>query len=589
MTRNPAIGLRAHHAEADNSAVLEPAITALEAKTTNEAVQFSDCATPPRPSTRSMAPRALEHRLETPGSRLDSDDTPPAAPSDVLALAPQGTGPEDLRHDAPGQTTEGPPGLARNLGALAGAQLVTWTMTFAWILVVPRFLGPAEFGTLVSAQSVAALLCIVLSLALSKAFLVRKIVLHHKDGPELVGTALLVRILLVPLVIGGAVLWSLASHYDHQAQIVLYLISGMTVAMMLAEPMQAAFQALERMRYLARGDIINKSGQSIIGIALVVLGFKVTAIAASMAVMTGSVVLLDVLWLRRYLRIDMHARLSTMVSMLKQSMSFWAIGLFGMIYLWIDTVMLSRMAPPRVVGWYGASTQLFQTLLFVAVITSTAWLPRLVAAFTSGHRHLIETARTPLELMLLMGVVIAAATATGAPLLVRVAYGPAFAQAVPVLVILAFCLPPMYVNIMLGQVVIAAGRQVMWTYAMIGAAVFNPLLNLVLIPATQSRYHNGAIGAGVSLVLTELVMNVYGFIIVGRHLLNRSVLTRLSLVIMASAGMWGVAFAARPLGMLPSLLAGAAALVVLIVALRIPTDSEIALLRGCLVRLKGRG
>ena len=52
-----------------------------------------------------------------------------------------------------------------------------------------------------------------------------------------------------------------------------------------------------------------------------------------------------------------------------------------MIYLWIDTIMLTLMTRSDVVGWYGASTQLFQTLMFLPVFVQTAWLPRLVSAF----------------------------------------------------------------------------------------------------------------------------------------------------------------------------------------------------------------
>src|SRR4051812_10963679 len=40
--------------------------------------------------------------------------------------------------------------LGRNVTALAGGQLVTWTMTLLWTLVVPRALGPEGLGIVVS-------------------------------------------------------------------------------------------------------------------------------------------------------------------------------------------------------------------------------------------------------------------------------------------------------------------------------------------------------------------------------------------------------------------------------------------------------
>jgi hypothetical protein len=50
---------------------------------------------------------------------------------------------------------------------------------------------------------------------------------------------------------------------------------------------------------------------------------------------------------------------------------------------------------------------LFQTLMFLPVLIQTAWLPRLVGAFVNGRRELVETARAPVELVLVIGVPLA--------------------------------------------------------------------------------------------------------------------------------------------------------------------------------------
>ena len=73
----------------------------------------------------------------------------------------------------------------------------------------------------------------------------------------------------------------------------------------------------------------------------------------------------------------------------------------------------------------------------------------------------------------------------------------------------------MYVNIMLNQVLIASKRQAAWTWAMVGATVVNPVLNLLLIPLTAARYDNGAIGAAIALLVTEVLVVVFGFATVG--------------------------------------------------------------------------
>ena len=477
--------------------------------------------------------------------------------------------------------------VARNLSALFAGQVVTWTMTLVWTLIVPRALGPVGLGILVSAQSVSGVLGIVLGMG-TRNYLVREMVINRAAGSQLVGTAIVLRILVAPIVGLGAVVWAHVAHYGHEATTVLYLITAMTVLTLLLEPLQAAFQAIERMKYLAYVDIVNKSAQSIIGIALVIMGFKVVGIAANMAIISGLVIILAYWWLRPRFRIDMRTNLSRMANMTKQSMAYWAFGLFGMIYFWIDTIMLTLMTRSEVVGWYGASTQLFQTLMFLPVLVQTAWLPRLVTAFVKGRRELVETARAPVELVLVISVPIAAGVAIVADPLIHAVYGPGFAQAVPVMIILALCVPPIYLNIILASVLLAAKRQVVWTIVMAGAAVVNPLFNLVLIPLTEHRYHNGAIGAAISLVLTELLMDIVGFILVGRHVFDGRMLKRCSLVVLASGAMVGVALATRPLGMVESIAAGVATLVILVAALRIVRRDELALVLSGFSRVRAR-
>ncbi|MBV9362976.1 MAG: flippase [Solirubrobacterales bacterium] len=488
---------------------------------------------------------------------------------------------------SPGQPAAAPPRIARNLSALAGGQLVTWTMTLIWTLIVPRALGPVGLGIVVSAQSVAGVLGIVLGLG-TRQYLVREIVLRPGDGSKLVGTALVLRLMLAPLVGLAAVLWAYFAHYPHDAATVLYLITAMTIFTLLAEPMQAGFQALERMKYLAFADVFNKSAQSVIGIALVIFGFRAVGIATSMASIAGIVVVLNVLWLRRFLAIDIKTSAHRLATMTKQSVSFWAFGLFAFVYFWIDTIMLTLMTSPHVVGWYGATTNVLQTLMFLPVLVSTAWLPRLVSAASGSHRHLVEIARTPVEFVLIISVPIAAGTALVAGPLIHVVYGPRFASATPVLMVLAGCIPPLYLNIMLAQVLLAEKRQALWTIVMAGAAIINPLFNLVLIPATQSRLHNGAVGAAISLVITELLMVCVGFFLVDRRVFTGSSLKRCALAVAASAGMWGAAYAARPLGSALSVLVGVVTLVVLVAALRIPSHEELTLVRAGLRRLRGR-
>jgi O-antigen/teichoic acid export membrane protein len=480
------------------------------------------------------------------------------------------------------------PKMGRNVRVLAGAQLITWTMTLLWTLVVPRALGPSGLGTIMAAWSVTGILGVILGLG-TRNYLVRESVIRPEAAPQLIGTALVLRVILSPLIFCAALVYGQIVHWDRDAMIVLFLAAAATVFVQIAEPLQAGFQATERMKYLAYSDIISKSGQGLVGIVVVLVGFGTIGVTACWAVMTGLVVLLDLYWLRGCLRIDVRTNLKRMVAIAKASVPYWAFGLFFMLYLWIDFVMLSLLTSDEVVGWYAVPTRLFQTLMFLPVAVATAWLPHFVRGFEEGDEKLKAAARQPVELVLLLSLPIAALTAAAADPVINLLYGSAYSSSVPVMVILGLCIPAMYMNIMLSQVLIAMNRQATWTWVMAGTTIINPLFNLALIPLTQHRYDNGAIGAAISLLLTEIVVVVAGFWLIGRKVFDGGTGRRAALGAVAAFAAWAAAYLTGGMvGWFLSLMiavlvyAGVAAL------LRVFTADEVDLMRNGIRKVTSR-
>ena len=177
-----------------------------------------------------------------------------------------------------------------------------------------------------------------------------------------------------------------------------------TIIALLADPLQGGFQGIERMEYMAYSDVINKSAQALLGVALALLGFREVGIAASVTTMAGVVLILNAVWLRSHLRIELRTNARALATMIRESVAYWAFGIFFVLYLWIDMTMLSLMTNETVVGWYAVPTRLFQTTMFFATVVATAWLPRLVRAFQESPARLRAEARGPLELVVLLGL-----------------------------------------------------------------------------------------------------------------------------------------------------------------------------------------
>jgi O-antigen/teichoic acid export membrane protein len=428
-------------------------------------------------------------------------------------------------------------------------------------------------GQVTAAYAVAAILIVVVGMG-TKIFLVREIVARPEEAGPLIGAALALRLCAAPLIALFVFAYGQLAHFGTETLVVLYVATGAGVCTLLAEPFQAGWQGMERMEYLAYSDVLDKTAQSFVGIAVVLAGLGAVGLVSAALVIEALVVLLNAWWIRRYIRIPHRIDLRLMGTVVRRSLPYWSFGVFFMIYLWIDSAMLSWLARPAVVGWYGVSTKLFTTLMFVPAILATAWLPRLVTAFHGGATRLHAAARTPVELTVILALPMCVVTAMTAGPVIRLLYGPEYANAAPVLVILALCLPPMYLNTMLNQVLVAEQRQRVWTWVMLGATIVNPLCNLVLIRATQARWHNGAIGAAASLLVTELLIVAVGIAVVGRHVIGAHSLWRLARVTLAAAAMAGVMYVLLPFGFVAAAVVGGLVFVGVVVALRVPSAEE---------------
>ena len=472
--------------------------------------------------------------------------------------------------------------VARNVTVLAGSQLATWSATFAWMLVIPRALGPSAMGFLVTACAATGIMAVLMGLG-TRNYLVREMVATPERRPALLGTALILRVILLAPALLVMAAYAAVAHFPPVETQILYLATGATCLALLGEPLLAGFQAIERMEYIAYGDVINKAVQAIGGIGLVAIGLGARALSIWWVTIMAVILVLNLWWMRHHIAIDFTFALGRIRALLRESIAYWTFGLFFTVYLWIDSVMLAAMTPAAVVGWYGVPTKLFNALMFAPVILATAWLPRLITAFGESPERLRVIARTPVELVLVISLPVAAGAATIATPLIRTLYGPAFAPAAPVFAVLALACVPMYLNIMLNQVLIAEKRQAVWTRAMILACVLNPALNFALIRVFQSRSGNGAIGAAVSLLVTELVLGLVGLVIV-TGLFSRPFVERLVRAAVATAGMMLAAWAVRSFGLVAQVAVGAVSYPALAFVLGVASAEQLADVR----RLSGR-
>jgi O-antigen/teichoic acid export membrane protein len=476
--------------------------------------------------------------------------------------------------------------LARNIAILAGSQLFTWCATLLWTIVVPRTIGPQQTGVYTLAVAAGGVLTVAIGLGM-RPLLVREVAADRNRASELIGTAIVLRALVAIPTLAIVIAIALLGPFHGEEAVALLMGFGLCFFYVLYEPIQAGFQAVERMKYLAYADMLTKAGVTVGAIALAVLGVRALGLLVVSVAVMGVVLVLHLVWARSFVSIRWRTTRVALRSLAIDSLPYWSFAAFFTIYLWIDSLMLAVMTSDTVLGWYAAPTRLFTTLMFIPVILSTAWLPRLVTAARAGNLELVRAARAPLEVVLVLSLPVCVGTAIVAEPLVRALYGSGFSESVPVLVVLALCVPPMYVNIMVNPVLVAANRQIVWTRVMALASVLNPLLNLVLIREFQASRGNGAIGAAFALLFTELVIVAIGLSLI-RGVVDAGFVMRFLKAVVATAVMALAVLFARHLGLVAAVAVGVLTFPILAMALRVLSDEERVLLRNVVESVRSR-
>jgi O-antigen/teichoic acid export membrane protein len=216
-------------------------------------------------------------------------------------------------------------------------------------------------------------------------------------------------------------------------------------------------------------------------------GFLVASLA-------GSLVIGVILFVRLHRQSTGGMRFSadTFAATFRYSSKAYLVTLAGFFVLRTNVFILQALAGPAQVGYYSVASQIADTLAILPQSMAVVLLPRLAATSSGRVRATIQQG---IPTAVLLGAICVAVWTLADPA-IRLAFGPRFAPAVPVLRVM---LPGVFlVGIMAvaSQYLAASGFPIPVVVSWFAAVAFNAGLGRVLV----ARY--GAFGAGLSLTLT---------------------------------------------------------------------------------------
>jgi len=454
--------------------------------------------------------------------------------------------------------------VIRGAFALLSTQPLTWACSLATLVLLPRYLGDDGLGRFAVAMAIGALVGTLASVGLPN-FLTRRIATEATSAASYAwGSAVIVTVCSALVgVIALLVIATFGAHVD--LPLASIAIVAALVSNALAVLMAVLIGLRRHTRYawsLAASSIVG----TVFGLAALALGGD--AVAYSLAVLVAWTGTTAFVWLTSGMRLTRSAFDGSFLRQLVVGgLPFLGWNVAIRVRADIDVVLTGILLQSSVAGWLAAAYRIINVTVFIPTVITTPLLPAL-----SRSKRQPEVCRSllgdSLATVLLLTVPVSAGIFALAPVIPTMLGWPQeFQHTVPLIMLLAFQQTLIGVDMVLGAGLIALGLERPWLGVAVAGALFNPLLNLLVIPVAASLTGNGAIGAAVVELATELLFLSGAIRLTPRYLLGRHNLAIAVRIVAAGLVMLAVAIPLRGYSPVLALASGGVAYIVTAFAL----------------------
>lgn len=378
--------------------------------------------------------------------------------------------------------------FAQNAAALFGAQFASYVLPLVTLPYLARVLGPTEFGAVAFAQAFATALAVVPEYGF--AFVgAREVAGARSDQPrlraiasEILGAQAMLAAATVPIA-----LLAFAGSSIFRDDGLLFLFAWLAAVLQGLSPIWF-FQGIERLFVTAAVEVAGRVATVVLILVLVrdeSDGWIVLALQAG-AGLTGVVTLLYLLVRTACPR---PPRLGPSVAALRRASYVFVGHAAAGLYARANVFVLGLLVAPAQVAIYAAPEKLTQAGTRLLFPVSQAGYPRMATAFAEGDAAgAIRLFRRMTALIVGISVVVAAVLFAAADPIVHVVFGDDFADAVPVLRLLALSLPLVAIAYAItAQWLLPQGSDRASTAIVLLVGACNLALALVLVPPHEAR------------------------------------------------------------------------------------------------------
>jgi len=390
--------------------------------------------------------------------------------------------------------------VAWNSTLMAVSNIAEKGLLFVFSILIARKFGARSCGDFFTAFVFVNIVFVFIDFGLVR-IVTREVAIDHHSAGKYCGNMLGIRIASVIFAMLAIVLILPVCNFSYEVNTSVFILSAYAVLLYLSHPFVAVFRAVEKMRLISYMIIADRLTTLILSFALILGGFDLLYVETSfllgglIRILIGTVSYIKIIGPVRFMfDVIFWKRL------LKES---YLIGLFItllLLYFRVDTLLLSFLGyGSSEIGLYNAAYNIFVVMSLPAMSFSMATFPVFSRFYCENGNHRRQYEIVSLVLIIIVGVTVAAIIYVLAEPIILLLYGSEFQEATGILKMLTVGSLFTSINWFMHSLFTAASLVKELVIIVLGATIFNAVLNIALIPSMASK------GAAIATCFTEFV------------------------------------------------------------------------------------
>lgn len=395
------------------------------------------------------------------------------------------------------------------------AQTLTRGVSFFYIIYLAKSLGVSDFGLFSVALAYFSIISSITDFGFNR-FLVREVAKDKSTASPLLWNIVMLRLTLTAVffAIFSLILYSLD---PDKMRVSLILLATMAILpQSIALTFDGIFVAFQKLQFSSFALFISSLSTVLAGVFLVSRGFGL--MGAVNALIFGQLIyalsLIIFLYKSETLLLS-SVNLSIIKKAIMGSLPYGLLGVLGLLYFRIDTVMLSYLKGSFETGIYGVSYKFLEAVFFIPSAFSAAFFPILAKLHDLDIGRVKSLYFKSLKVMGFLGGVVLLGYLLVLPEIIKV-FLPNYLPSIKAITILSLAIPFMFMQASSVSVLLSTDKYLKSVlFLSVLTLAFNVLGNLIFIPAF------GFIGAAWVTTISEILSFVIFFVLTKNKILDK--------------------------------------------------------------------